>query len=136
MALFIVLHEHQPHDCPASPQSGLILSACISAAAAACYGVAIQAEAVISDAHRLVLVVEAAEQVQVERFMASLGRYGSVLVLPASSTEAAVARGSCVMPDASGAVFPPGAANDAWDAYAVQQPGVSPEEEYRMQERT
>lgn len=100
MALFIVHHEHQPHNCPASPQSGFVLSACVSAAAAACFGVAIQAEAVTAGAHRLVLIVEAEEREQVERFMAGLGRYGSVTVLPATSTEAAVARGNCVMPDA------------------------------------
>jgi len=95
MALFVAQHQHLAQACPASREAGALLLAHVSAATAARYGLAIQAEAVLNEAHKLILVVEATDQAQVERFMAVLARYGSVQVWPASSSEEAVARGSC-----------------------------------------
>src|SRR5205823_12253623 len=95
MPLFVAQHRHPATACPAAPDSGALLLAHVSAATAARYGLAIQAEAVLDEAHELILIVEAAEQAQVERFMALFARFGSVQVWPASSSEEAVARGGC-----------------------------------------
>ncbi len=95
MSLFVAQHQHPAATCPAAPAAGALLRTHVTAAAAARYGLAIQAEAVLDGAHELLLVVEAAEQAQVERFMAVLARYGRVQVWPASSAEEAVARGGC-----------------------------------------
>ena len=97
MPLFVAQHHHPPEACPASRQWGSLLLAHVSAATAARYGVAIQAEAVLDQEHGLILVVEAADREHVERFMAFFARFGSVQVLPASASEAAVARGSCAV---------------------------------------
>jgi hypothetical protein len=93
--LFVAEHHHPPDRCPAATESGELLLAHVSAATAARYGVAIQAEAVIDGEHRLILVLEAARREQVERFMRFFTRYGSVEVLAASDSETVVARGSC-----------------------------------------
>lgn len=95
MALFVARHRHPPDACPAAPESGHLLLAHVSAANAARYGISIQAEALLDENHCLFLVVEAAEQAQVERFMAFFNRFGAVQVLPASCSETAVARGGC-----------------------------------------
>jgi hypothetical protein len=97
MPLFVAQHHHPPEACPASRQWGSLLLAHVSAATAARSGVAIQAEAVIDQEHGLILVLEAADREHVERFMAFFARFGSVQVLPASVSEAAVARGSCAV---------------------------------------
>ena len=104
MALFVAQHRHPPDACPSSPASGSLLLTHVSAVTAARYGVTIQAEAVIDGDHCLILVVEAAEREQVERFMAFFTRFGSVHVYPASSGEAAVARGGCTVPSSSTAI--------------------------------
>jgi hypothetical protein len=97
MALFVAQHQHPPGTCPAAAASasGFLLLDHVSAATAARYGVAIQAEAVIDGEHRLILIVEAASRDHVARFMAFLGRFGRVEVFPASYSEAVVARGGC-----------------------------------------
>ena len=95
MPLFVVQHEHLPERCPAAFESGSALLAHISAATAARYGVAIQAEAVLDGEHRLLLVLEAASREQVERYVRFFQRFGSVEVWAASCSELAVARGGC-----------------------------------------
>jgi hypothetical protein len=95
MPLYVAHHRHPPHACPAAGETGALLLAHVSAASAARYGLAIQAEAVLDGAHELILVVEAADRERVERFMAVFARFGSVEVRPASSSEEAVARGGC-----------------------------------------
>jgi|GEM_PF-231539 len=95
MPLFVARHLHRPESCPAAPTRGSLLVAQVSAAIAARYGVAIQAEAVIDDAHEILLVVEAADKGCVERFMGVFAPWGTVAVCPASATEQAVARGGC-----------------------------------------
>ena len=77
MPLFVAQHRHPAAACPAAPAAGALLLAHISAATAARYGLAIQAEAVLDEAHELILVVEAAERAQVERFMALFARFAS-----------------------------------------------------------
>ena len=70
MPLFVAQHQHSPETCPASAGSRLLSQ--ISAAAAARHGVTIEAEALIDGEHRLLLVLDAADQQAVEAFLASL----------------------------------------------------------------
>jgi hypothetical protein len=93
--LFVVQHRHPPEHCPASAGMGSLLLSHVSAAAAARYGVSIEAEALIDGEHCLLLVVEAASQEAVERFLAFLPHPGGLRVLPASTAEEAVERGGC-----------------------------------------
>ena len=101
IALFVVQHRHPPDHCPVSPDSGPQLLSRVSAAAAARYGVTIEAEALIDGEHLLLLVVQAASQEAVERFLAFLPGPGYLRILPAFSAEEAVQRGGC------GPAFPP-----------------------------
>ena len=76
IALFVAQHRHPPGQCPASPDSGPLLLSRVSAATAARYGVTIEAEALIDGEHLLLLVVQAASQQAVERFLDVLARPG------------------------------------------------------------
>jgi hypothetical protein len=93
--LFVVQHRHPPDRCPASSESGPLLLSRVSAAAAARYGVSIEAEAFLQEEHLMLLVVQAASQEAVERFLAFLPGPHSLRVLPACSAEEAVQRGGC-----------------------------------------
>ena len=95
IALFVAQHRHPTGQCPASPGSGPLLLSRVSAAAAARYGVTIEAEALIDGEHLLLLVVQAASQEAVARFLAFLPGPGYLRVLPACSAEEAVQRGGC-----------------------------------------
>jgi hypothetical protein len=95
IALFVARHTHSPEDCPALPGTGARLLTCVSTAAAARYGVIIEAEALIGTEHVLLLVVGAASRDAVERFMASLPGRGDLRILPAYTAEEAVERGGC-----------------------------------------
>ena len=93
--LFVVRHHHALETCPAAdPDTGAWLLSYLSATNAARYGVTIHAEA-LTELHTLTLILEAADQTQVGRFMAPLGAQGTIEVVPAFSCEAAVARGGC-----------------------------------------
>jgi hypothetical protein len=93
--LFVVQHTHPPGHCPAAPGSGPVLLSRVSAAAAARYGVTIQAEALVDGEHVLLLVVQAASREAVERFLAFLPGPGQLRVLPARTAEEAVQHGGC-----------------------------------------
>jgi hypothetical protein len=80
--LFVAQHRHSPDRCPASPESGPLLLSRVSAATAARYGVTIEAEAFIHEEHLMLLVVQAASQEAVERFLAFLPGPHSLRVLP------------------------------------------------------
>ena len=95
IALFVAQHRHPADQCPASSGSGPLLLSRVSAAAAARYGVTIEAEALIDGEHLLLLVVQAASQEAVARFLAFLPGPGYLRVLPACSAEEAVQRGGC-----------------------------------------
>ncbi|HET7035369.1 MAG TPA: hypothetical protein VFI42_06780, partial [Thermomicrobiaceae bacterium] len=99
--LFVVEHQHPPERCPAAAEWGGMLLAHLSAATAARYGVAIQAEAIVAQPHRIILILEAAEREQIERFMRFYQRFGPVTISLASTSEAAVARGGCAVPEAA-----------------------------------
>jgi hypothetical protein len=106
MALFVAQHQHRPESCPAAHASGFLLLDHVSAATAAWYGVAIQAEAVLDGAHGLVLVLEAADRARVEAFMEFFARWGEVQVFPASPADEAVSRGGCGFEDRTGRSSP------------------------------
>jgi hypothetical protein len=96
MALFVARHQHQADRCPAAdPQMGPMLLQHLSPQNASGQGVTVQAEAVVNDAHALYLIVEADSRDRVEGFMTPFAQIGSVEVLPASSCEAVIGRGSC-----------------------------------------
>jgi hypothetical protein len=67
----------------------------VSAAAAARYGVTIEAEALLDGEHLLVLLVQAANPQAVQRFLAFLPAPDGLQVLPACTAEDAVERGGC-----------------------------------------
>jgi hypothetical protein len=102
MSLFVATHHHPAEACPTSaPLASDVLSH-VSAATAAGYGVTILAEAVPDGEHGLILILQAAHQEQVDRFMAFFTPFGSVQVRPAWSSEAAIARGGCTSAAESG----------------------------------
>lgn len=95
MPLFLALHSHDPERCPAAEQAAAEqLLAHISAATAARYGVAIQAEAVLEE-HAIYLILQAASREQVESYMAYFAPLGTVRVSPAVSGEEAATRHGC-----------------------------------------
>lgn len=95
MPLFVAAHHHPADACPITSEWASDLLAYVSAATAAQYGVTILSEAVPDDEHELILILQAADREQVERYMAFFARFGSVQIRPASSSEAAIARGGC-----------------------------------------
>jgi hypothetical protein len=96
IALFVAQHRHSPSDCPALSGRGEQLLSHVSAAAAARYGVTIEAEAFIADQHVLLLVVDAASLEAVSQFLASLPGCGDLTVVPAFTAEQAVEGGGCL----------------------------------------
>lgn len=97
MALFVARHQHAADRCPAAdPQMGNMLLAHLSPENAAKYGITIQGEAVIDNAHTLYMIVDAPSQVQLDQFLAVFAQVGTVEVLGASSCEAVVSRGGCM----------------------------------------
>ena len=96
MSLFVTRHQHPAERCPATdPQMGSMLLEHIAPANAATYGITIQGEAVVNNAHTFYMIVDAPDRERVEQFMAPFAQAGSVEVLPASTCEAVVGRGGC-----------------------------------------
>jgi hypothetical protein len=93
--LFVATHHHPAEACPTSRSPASDVLSQVSAATAAQYGVTILAEAVPDGEHGLILILQARQQEQVDRFMAFFTRFGSVRVRPAWSSEAVIARGGC-----------------------------------------
>lgn len=99
MSLFVVEHEHPVDRCPANnPEMAAMLLQHLSAANAAGYDITVQGEAVIDNAHTLYLILDAPDQENVTRYMQPFTQVGTVEIKPASSCEAAVARGTCDAP--------------------------------------
>ena len=106
MPLFIARHRHRPGNCPAGTGRGALLLSRVSAAAAARYGVTIQAEALADGEHLLLLVVQAASPQAVRQFLAFLPGPGDLQVQPARTAEEAVQRGGCGKPGPPPGVSP------------------------------
>ena len=98
MNLFVVQHQHPSDRCPAQdPQMAPMLLQHLSAENAQRFGLTIQGEAVVNNAHTLYLIVDASNQESVNQFMQPFAQAGSVEVLPASSCEAVIGRGGCAL---------------------------------------
>jgi hypothetical protein len=101
MSLFVVQHRHEASRCPArDPKMAQMLLKHLSPSNTKSYGVTIQAEAVVNNAHALYMIVDAPDPGSVQRFMQPFAQAGTVEVLPASPCEVVVGRGGC---DAAGA---------------------------------
>ncbi len=59
------------------------------------YGLKIKGEGVINGKHTLYLIVEAANEQQVKKFMEPFTKAGSVEIMSASPCEVVVERGAC-----------------------------------------
>ncbi|HKV45302.1 MAG TPA: sulfite oxidase [bacterium] len=70
----------------------------LSASNAKNYGLIIQAEAVINNAHTLYMIVGGPDRKSVERFMQPFAQAGTVEIFAASPCEEVVARGGCDTP--------------------------------------
>jgi hypothetical protein len=96
MSLFVVHHQHEAEVCPArDPQMAQMLLKHLSPANAASYGIKIEGEAVIKDAHKLYLILQAPDEERVKQFMQPFAQAGSVEILAGSSCEEVVKRGVC-----------------------------------------
>lgn len=98
MSLFVVKHQHPADRCPATNREmAPMLRQHLSPDNAQRYGLTIQGEAIVNNAHTLYLIVDASEQERVSQFMQPFAQAGSVEVLPASSCEAVIERGGCAL---------------------------------------
>jgi hypothetical protein len=99
MSLFVVRHQHPAERCPAtSREMAPMLLKHLAPNNTKQYGITIQGEAVIDNAHTLVLIAEAPDKARVQQFMAPFAQVGSVEVLPASPCETVIERGGCATP--------------------------------------
>jgi hypothetical protein len=99
MSLFIVQHQHPAESCPAgSREMAPMLLKHLSAENTKQYGITIQSEAVVDNAHMLYLIADAPDRERMQQFMAPFAQVGSVEVLPASPCETVIERGGCAAP--------------------------------------
>src|SRR5262245_51789242 len=120
MGMFIVRHEHGSDRCPAGdPALGAMLLSHVSRASARRYGVDIKGEAVVEGDHVMYMILDAATEADVRRFVAPFAQAGTVDVYPALTCARAVASGGCAAapPEVrSGALDPEEACEVAIDA--------------------
>jgi hypothetical protein len=96
MSLYFVKHQHSPETCPAKdPMMGSMLLSHINPVNARKYGVELQGDAVLDGQHTFVLIVDAQEKEQVEKFMQPFSQAGPVEIVPASTCETVVERAGC-----------------------------------------
>jgi hypothetical protein len=74
---------------------GSMLLSHISPVNARKYGVELQGDAVLDGQHTFVLIVDAQEKEQVEKFMQPFSQAGPVEIVPASTCETVVERAGC-----------------------------------------
>lgn len=99
MSLFVVQHQHPAEQCPAgNREMAPMLLKHLAPENTKQYGITIQGEAVIDNAHTLYLIAEAPDRGRLEQFMAPFAQVGSVDVMPASPCETVVERGGCAAP--------------------------------------
>jgi hypothetical protein len=96
MSLYFVRHQHSSETCPAKqPEMGQMLLAHLSPMNARKFGVEIQGDAVLDNQHTLVLILDAANKIQVDNYLQPFKMAGSVEIWPASTCEVVVDRGGC-----------------------------------------
>lgn len=96
MSLYFVRHQHSAETCPAKdPAAGAMLLSHISPLNASKFGINIQGDAVLDGKHTFVLILEANEVSQIEKFMQPFSQAGPVEIYPASTCEVVVDRAGC-----------------------------------------
>jgi hypothetical protein len=96
MSLYFVRHQHSPETCPAKDtEMGQMLLNHLSPLNARKFGVDIQGDAVLDNQHTLVLILDAADKIQVDSFLQPFKMAGTVEIWPASTCELVVDRGGC-----------------------------------------
>ena len=96
MSLFVVQHRHEADRCPArDPRMAPALLNHLSPQNTKSYGITIHGEAVVDNAHTLVMIVDGPNRESVGRFMQPFAQAGTVEILPASHCAAVVGRGDC-----------------------------------------
>jgi DMSO/TMAO reductase YedYZ molybdopterin-dependent catalytic subunit len=99
MALFLVRHQHDAEQCPATdPYMGATLLNYLSRPSVREHGVEIRGEAVVQGEHTLYMIVESGDEALVREFMQPFAMAGSVDVYPASTCARVVASGGCAAP--------------------------------------
>ena len=96
MSLYFVRHQHAAETCPAKdPNMGQMLVQHVSKANAHKFGLDLIGDAVLDGQHTFVLIIEAEDRANIERFMQPFAMVGSVEIHPASTCEQVVERAGC-----------------------------------------
>ncbi len=96
MSLYFVHHQHDAATCPAKdPAAGNLLLEHISPINALKYGVQLKSDAVLDGQHTFVLILEADQKANIDKFMEPFKQAGSVQIHPASLCETVVERAGC-----------------------------------------
>jgi DMSO/TMAO reductase YedYZ molybdopterin-dependent catalytic subunit len=99
MVLFVVRHQHDAEQCPATdPYMGARLLNYLSRPNVRQQGVEIKGEAVVQGEHTLYMIIDSTSEEAVHEFMQPFARAGSVDVYPASTCARVVASGGCATP--------------------------------------
>ncbi len=99
MSLFVVQHKHAAERCPAeNREMAPMLLKHLAPDNTRQFGITVQAEAVIDNAHTLYLIADAPNRERLEQFMAPFAQVGSVDVMQASPCENVIERGGCAVP--------------------------------------
>jgi len=107
VGLFVVRHQHASERCPAQdPDKGATLLNYLSRPHARQCGLQIHGEAVVQGEHTFYLIVEAADEAGLRRFMQPFEMAGRVDIYPASTCARVVASGGCAAPLPSVGVEP------------------------------
>lgn len=96
MSLYFVRHQHDGETCPAKePEMGQMLVQHVSKAHARKFGVDLLSDTVLDGQHTFVMILEAAQEADIEKFMRPFVMAGSVEIVPASTCETVVDRQGC-----------------------------------------
>ncbi len=99
MSLFVVKHQHPGDRCPAeNREMAPMLLKHLAPGNTQQFGITVQSEAVVDNAHTLYLIADAPDRERLEQFMAPFAQVGSVEVMPASPCENVIDRGGCAVP--------------------------------------
>ena len=96
MPLYFVEHKHSAETCPTKDRDMmLMLGDHVTQKTADTFGVKIHADVVHPGEHRMMMILEAADQTPVDRFLQPFGMVGSVDVKEVTTCEQVVATATC-----------------------------------------
>jgi hypothetical protein len=96
MALFVAEHRHAADRCPAgNPQMAPFLLQILSSENAAKAGLKLHGDAVARGQHHLFVIIEGPNEAAVRQYLGPFAQAGSLDLIPASSCEDVVSRGTC-----------------------------------------